>query len=218
MTRLLLRNQKPVPLIPILLCFFACLQGFAQNTVESIRQRYTDMKEYITSHTGEQLYDGADFGEFYHLQARQWLPGTGGHLEDTYLYWDEVDNDDYIYKPHYVKFVTKKFNYAARDYYQEFLYDPDGSVAFIYAFDPMTQFEDDTDDMQYEFRFYLDKGRLIKAIVKRKGYDDSEFQEIWSGTKLKPLYKSCFDEYMSTARAMRTLFINIEKEAYCVSE
>jgi hypothetical protein len=202
--------------IVTLLSLVAWLQaGWAQNTVESIRQRYTEMKEYVDSHTGTDTYDGADFGEYYHLQARQWLPGTGGHIEDTYLYWEEVESDDdVIYKPHRVKFVTKKFNFAARNYYQEFLYDPDGSVAFIYAYDPMTQFEGDTEDMQYEFRFYLDKGHLIKAVVKRKRWDDAEYQQVWSGSTLKSPYQSSFDEYMNAARTMQALFINIEKEAY----
>lgn len=200
----------------VLLSFVICLQaGWAQNTVESIRQRYMEMKEYIAQNQGSDTYDGAFFGEYYHLQARQWLPATGGHLEDTYLYWGEAESDDtVIYKPHYVKFVTKKFNYAAREYYQEYLYDPDGNVAFIYAYDPMTQLEGDDDDMQYEFRFYLNKGRLIKAIIKRKNWQEQDFKEVWSGTTLKPIYKSAFDEYKGVSRTMRELFINIEKEAY----
>ena len=183
--------------------------------VESIRQRYTEMKEYVASHTGQDLYDGADFGEYYHLEARQWLPATGGHIEDTYLFWGEVEGDaEEIYPRHYVKFVTKKFNYAARNYYQEFLYDADGHVAFIYAYDPMLKLEGDADDMQYEFRFYLNKGRLIKAIVKSKHYDQQEYQQVWSGSTIKPVYQSNFDDYIDVARTMRTLFINIEKEAY----
>jgi len=202
-----------------LLCLFTviywCPAG-AQNTVESIRQRYTEMKEYVATHTKDNQWDGAYYGEYYHLQAHQWLPGTGGHMEDTYLYWGEVESDDedVIFKPHYVKFVTKKYNYAARNYYEEFLYDPDGNVAFIYAYDPMTQYDDDANDMQYEFRFYLDKGRLIYTIVKRKGYDEAEYQQVWAGDKPNAQYQSKCDAYINIARTMRELFINIEKEAY----
>lgn len=192
--------------------------GWAQNTEESIRQRYNDMKKYVASHTNDNKDDGADFGEFYHLQARQWLPATGGHIEDTYLFFGEVESEeDVIYVPHYVKFVTKKFNYAAREYYQEFLYDPDGNVAFIYAYDPMTKFGNDADDMQYEFRFYLNKGKLIKAIIKCKRYDESAFKQVWTGTSLKSLYQSSYDEYLGVANSMKELFVNIEKEAYRLS-
>ena len=42
--------------------------GLAQNTVESIRKRYADAKEYTRTHTGSNLDDGADFGLFYHYQ------------------------------------------------------------------------------------------------------------------------------------------------------
>ena len=78
-----------------LLCFAACLQvGWAQNTVESIRQRYNAMKEYIATHQGNDQYDGAEWGNWYHLEVRQWLPGTGGHVEETYFYYDEEEPED----------------------------------------------------------------------------------------------------------------------------
>lgn len=187
----------------------------AQNSVESIRQRYADAKEYARTHTGSDLNDGADFGEYYHVEVRQWLPGTGGHIENVYLYYGEQDTDDEeIYKPHYPRFATKRFNYAAREYYQEFLYDADGNVAFIYAFDPMTKLEGDSDDMQYEFRYYFSKGRLIQALVKHKAYDEKEYRQVYAGALLKPAYQSNYDELLSAARAVRQLFIDIEKEAY----
>lgn len=200
----------------VLLLFALSLQtGWAQNTVESIRQRYADAKTYASTHTGDNLNDGAEFGEYYHLEARQWLPGTGGHIEHTYLYYGEQECDeDVIYAPHYLKFATKRFNFAAREYYQEFLYDSDGKVAFIYGYDPMTKLEGDTDDQQYEFRFYFSNGRLIRAIIKRKSYDEEVFRQIYSGATLKPAYQSNYDELLSASRTLHQLFADIEKEAY----
>lgn len=187
----------------------------AQNTVESIRQRYAYAKEYARTFTGGNIDDGADFGEYYHLEARQWLPGTGGHIEHTYLYYAEKESDDeVIYKPHYLTFATKRFNYAAREYYQEFLYDADGKVAFIYAYDPMTQFEGDENDKQYEFRFYFSKGKLIKALVKRWNDSEKEYQQVYDGATLKGEYRSSFEELLSASRAVHQLFIDVEKEAY----
>ena len=199
-----------------IILFMACWQSaLAQNTVESIRQRYQAMKEYVATHQGADKWDGADFGLFYHLEGRQWLPGTGGHIEDTYLYYGEEECDDsVIYAPHYLQFVTKRYNYAARKYYEEYLYDTDGQVAFIYAYDPMTQFEDETEDRQYEFRFYFNKGKLLKAIVKCKNYDEQQFKEVWNAKTLKPAYHGTLDTYKGVAEQMRQLFIDIEKEAY----
>lgn len=200
----------------LLMMLLSLHTGWAQNTVESIRQRYAEVKEYARTHTGSDKYDGADFGAYYHLEARQWLPGTGGHIEHTYLYYDEVDSDDedVIYKPHWLKFVTKRFNYAAREYYQEFLYDKDGKVAFIYAYDPMTQLDGDEHFAQYEFRFYFSRGRLINAIVKRKANDEKEFQQVFAGSTLPTVYQQDFDQLLKASRTIRQLFLDIEKEAY----
>lgn len=189
--------------------------GLAQNTVESIRKRYADAKEYARTHTGSNINDGADFGQFYHMEARQWLPGTGGHIEDTYLYYDEdYVADSVIYKPHYLVFATKRFNYAAREYYQEFLYDADGKIAFIYAYDPMIQLDGDENDMQYEFRFYFSKGRPIKAIIKHKNYDEKEFLQTYSGTTIPAKYKSNYYDLLSASESILQLFKDIDKEAY----
>ena len=189
--------------------------GLAQNTVKSIRKRYADAKEYARTHTGSNLNDGADFGQFYHMEARQWLPGTGGHIEDTYLYYDEnYVADSVIYKPHYLVFATKRFNYAAREYYQEFLYDADGKIAFIYAYDPMIQLDGDENDMQYEFRFYFSKGRPIKAIIKHKNYNENDFQQTYSGTTIPAKYSSSYKDLLSASNSILQLFKDIEKEAY----
>jgi len=189
--------------------------GLAQNTVESIRKRYADAKEYARTHTGSNLDDGADFGLFYHVEARQWLPATGGHIENVYMYYDEdYVADSVIYKPHYLVFATKRFNFAAREYYQEFLYDADGKIAFIYAYDPMTELEGDENDKQYEFRFYFSKGRLIMALVKRKNYDEKEFQQAYSGTTIPAKYKSSYYDLLSASESILQLFKDIEKEAY----
>ena len=189
--------------------------GLAQNTVESIRKRYADAKEYARTHTGSNLDDRADFGQFYHMEARQWLPATGGHIENVYMYYDEdYVADSVIYKPHYLVFATKRFNFAAREYYQEFLYDADGKIAFIYAYDPMTELEGDENDKQYEFRFYFSKGRLIKALVKRKNYDEKEFLQAYSGTTIPAKYKSSYYDLLSASESILQLFKDIEKEAY----
>lgn len=206
-------NKKKLILLLVFVC--ATALGWSQNTVESIRQRYADAKEYARNYTGSDVNDGADFGLYYHLEARQWLPGTGGHIEHTYLYYGEEEADDsVIYAPHYLKFATTRFNYAAREYYREFLYDADGKVAFIYAYDPMTQMEGDEDDAQYEFRFYFSNGNLISALIKRRQHDEKEFRQVYSGTTLKPAYQSEYDNLVSASATMHQLFIDIEKEAY----
>ena len=67
---------------------------------------------------------------------------------------------------------------------------------------------------QYEFRYYFSKGRLIRVLVKHKAYEEKEFRQVYAGAPLKPTYQSNYDELLSAARAVRQLFIDIEKEAY----
>lgn len=198
----------------MLLCLVAGWQAArAQNTVESIRQRYAAQKECIASHTGENANDGSEWPEYYHMEASQFLPATGGHKEDTYMYFGERE-EEAIYPSHFITFATTKFNYAAREYYMEFLYDPDGKVAFIYAYDPMVAEDDMGDDLEYEFRFYLNKGKLLKAIVKNKPMGTTAFVDVYSGTAPKPFFTRMMQGFLDKAEKIRQMFIAIENEAY----
>jgi hypothetical protein len=78
----------------------------------------------------------------------------------------------------------------------------------------MTELEGDENDKQYEFRFYFSKGRLIMALVKRKNYDEKEFQQAYSGTTIPAKYKSSYYDLLSASESILQLFKDIEKEAY----
>ena len=208
-------------LFATMLCFVVCLQaGRAQNAVENIRQRYNAMKELIANHSGEADTSGADYGAFYHLTGTFNLPATGGHTEDTYLYFEDEEDpkEEKIYLPHRLTFATTRYNFAARVYYEEYLYDADGKVAFIYAHDPMTALEDDEQDMEYEFRFYMEKGRVVKGIIRRKNYDEEAFHDVWQGTRLPEKYTQLHKSFMGNAAQLAELFNDIEKRTYNYAE
>lgn len=204
-----------------ILCLAACLQGaWAQNAVENIRQRYNAMKELIASHSGEADTNGADNGTFYHLTGTFNLPATGFHTEDTYLYFEDEEDptEEKIYLPHRLTFATTRYNFAPRVYYEEYLYDADGRVAFIYAYDPMMAFDDDEQDMQYEFRFYMEKGRVVKTIVRKKSYDEEAFRDVWQGNQLPKKYERAHSSLVANAAQLATLFKDIEKRTYSYAE
>lgn len=204
-----------------ILCLAACLQGaWAQSAVENIRQRYNAMKELIASHSGEADTDGADNGTFYHLTGTFNLPATGFHTEDTYLYFEDEEDptEEKIYLPHRLTFATTRYNFAPRVYYEEYLYDADGRVAFIYAYDPMMAFDDDEQDMQYEFRFYMEKGRVVKTIVRKKSYDEEAFRDVWQGNQLPKKYERAHSSLVANAAQLATLFKDIEKRTYSYAE
>ena len=202
----------------IWMLLFCCLQGtWAQNTVESIRKRYASVKEYIASHVGTNENDGAEWAEFYHLEARQFLPATGGHKEDVYMYWMEREEDK-IYPSHYLIFATTKYNYSDREMYEEYLYDKDGKVAFIYAHDPSWSLGENSEDKEYEFRFYFNKGKLLKTIIKNREFEQGDYKDVYSGSTPKSEYASYCKMLIDKAEKIRLMFIAIEKEAYNYSE
>ena len=202
----------------LLLCFAACLhQGWAQNAMESIRQRYAAIKEYIASHQGTNENDGAEWAEYYHLEARQFLPATGGHKEDVYMYWNEREEEK-TYPSHYLHFATSKYNYSAIEYQEEYLYDEDGKVAFIYVHDPNWSRGEYDDGKEHEFRYYFNKGKLFHVIVKSRADRQQAFQETYAGSTLKSEYAPTYQQYLNKAEKIRLMFIAIEKEAYDYSE
>ena len=202
----------------LLLCLTACLQtGWAQNTMESIRQRYAAAKEYIATHQGTNESDGAEWAEYYHVEARQFLPGTGGHKENTYMYFNEREEDK-IYPSHYLYFATSSYNFSALDYQEEYLYYKDGKVAFIYAHNPYWAYGENEKSMEFEFRFYFNRGKLLRAIVKSRDNNQQAFRDVYSGATIKNEYADIYRQHVSKAEKIRQMFIAIEKEAYDYSE
>ena len=193
--------------------------GVAQNTMASIRQRYAAMKEYINTHNGTNDNDGAEWMECYHVEARHFLPATGGHKENVYMYFGEKENpDDLIYAKHWLKFVTTKYNYAVREYYEEYLYDEDGNIAFIYAFQPWLDIEDKSEDMDYEFRFYFNKGKLINTVVKKSPLGENAFVEDYSGATVKKAYQEFYQGFIARSKDFMKLFYSMENAMYNFSD
>lgn len=212
--------------ISITLCLLVCIIqcGWAQSTVESIRKRYADIKEMIAEKTGEEenFNDGATFTQCYKVEASHWLPATGGHKENITFYFGERENEeDQIYDSHYLTFVTTKYNYSVREYYEEYLYDEDGKIAFIYAFAPYEYVEDtgSADDvpLQIEFRFYFNKGKLLHAIIKKRPVEDNSttpFKVDYEGKKLNGYYDQAYQRYVYSAEKYGKLFNTLDETTY----
>ena len=87
-------------------------------------------------------------------------------------------------------------------------------MAFVYVHDPSTSFDEGTDDKEYEMRFYLNKGKLIKGIIKNRDFGQGEYKEVFSGANLERKYAPTYTLYLEKAEKIRQMFISIEKEAY----
>ena len=190
------------------------LPASAQNTVESIRKEYQEMQQHI-----KQMMDPESFvpKEFYNLIVHQNLPGTGPHEENIHLYYIEDEEDeDKIYAPHYLRFATTKYNYAARPFYEEFLYNKNGDVLFIYG----RKFDNDVTKL-YEFRMWYNGNRLLQVMVKsdESNYPDKpEFKDLYTGKTIPEQFTSECSELETEAKMMKDLFKDIESSRYSYSD
>ncbi len=116
-------RQIVLTLILALGCLAATAQ--AQDAKAAIRQHYAAAKAYVEQQ--QQVEAGGDIypvTQCFSVQVKQNLPGTGYHQEDVKLYYrEEQETDEQIYPDLLLDFATKRYNFAARTYYEEYLYD-----------------------------------------------------------------------------------------------
>lgn len=207
----------------LLLCMGWALAASAQNTIQSIRKAYQDVHEMIDHMTAKGDDIPAMPPEYFDLQVVQNLPATGGHKENIRMYYGELEPEEEgdPYPPHYLRFVTAKYNFAAREFYEEYLYDDKGQVMFIYAITPdvtIGEFK------FYELRMWFDGKRLLRFTAKKaeeplENYDFSSlrkatFKEEYSGTTIPELFQDETNRCQQRARRFLTMFKGIDDNTY----
>lgn len=204
------------------LLLVGCLQvALAQNTIESIRKAYQGKQAEIAEMSEDFPYEGYP-PCYYQLSVVMNLPATGLHRENIRMYFGEMaqdDEDNYNpYPPHYLSFLTTKYNYAAREFYEEYLYDEKGQLMFIYAQTP------DIDmSRMHELRLYFDGQKLLRLNVKAtdelESYDDTAvkkagFKDVYTGTTIPEAYKESCDMYRTKASQYLGMFKSIDHVVY----
>ena len=202
----------------LLLCMAWMLTVSAQNSIESIRKEYQGVQQWINQMSENFPSDGIP-SEYYDLRVEQNLPGTGPHHESIRMYYGELEPEEEgdPYPPHYLRFARVKYNYAAREYYEEYLFDDKGNVMFVYAITP-----DVIDDMvPYELRMWFDGKRLLRFNAKK--FDGSltyidiatlkkgTFKDEYTGKTIPEKFDSETDRCKQGAQRYLTLFKSIDK-------
>ena len=93
-------------------------------------------------------------------------PGTGLACFNDNYYWTDDENEDYMLKPT-LYFATSDYtmNTGIYIFHREYLFDAETEEPmFMYV---TTQFGEDGKKLEY--RFYFDKGKLIKQIPEKIG-------------------------------------------------
>ena len=205
----------------LLLCVAGVLTVSAQNTIESIRKEYQAVHEDIERMKPDEEGFSAMPPEYYDLHVVQNLPATGGHHENIRMFYGELEPEEEgdPYPPHFLRFVTAKYNFAAREYYEEYLYDEKGQVMFIYAISP----EVGENMIPYEMRMWFDGKRLLRFTAKNaEGATTSEygsllkapFKEVYSGAVIPEMYISETDRFKQRAQRFLKMFEGIDDNTY----
>ena len=208
-------------LITTILLVLSVQGAVAQQTIEDIRKAYASAKEYIGMMSDDFPGEGIP-PEYYHLHVSQMLPATGLHREDIRLYYNDVEEENKeeprIYPLHYLRFASTKYNYAAREFYEEYFYDDKGQVMFIYALTP--DVEGGGDIWPYELRMWFDGQRLLRFNAKKfegpLDYLDiatlkkGTFKDEYTGKTIPKKFVSEADRCKQGAQRYQSLFKSID--------
>lgn len=187
-----------------------CLQMVsAQDAVNAIRKDYADAMEKVKTMAEWEKEGEPPYPQYYQVYAIQNLPGTGKHEEVTRMYFHEVENDYGMLAGRTLHFATFKYNYAAREFYEEYLYDEKGKIEFIYARNA------DVDDFKGgEFRLYFKDGRLIKSMLSVYNETTKKYEQTHTGVTLPAQYGDEYKGYVHRAEKLLKLFDTIEEDMY----
>jgi len=148
--------------IAFILCFTASMtmqiqaQEATQDEIAGIRAAYSAAKEQmeLNSHADEMNVPRSDM----EISSHYIIPGSGP-TEDVIHYYFTMDDDpetgSYVYKPY---LVTRSFNIAAHQFYQEYLIDKESRLLFFF------QSNDAIEGGTAETRFYYGKHGVHKAV------------------------------------------------------
>ncbi len=198
----------------LLLC---CLtSAWAQRSIADIRKAYKQQKELMAQMSDDFPAEGIP-PQYYQLRVAQNLPGTGVHQEDVRFYYSghpSADEDD-PYPTHALTYASASYNFAARQFWEEYLYDDDGRVCFIYARTPDVDFP-----KIHELRIYLEGNRLLRFSAKEapdasalEG-DADAFKQVYEGKEIPENFADCCERLANRADANKQLFQSIDSHTY----
>lgn len=176
-------------LFALMLLLGFSLSALAQNKdpkveerIQLARTKYTEGKDLIANNAEKDKPSN-----YTTVVRKQNWPTTGQRVEKTEFYYKEIVNEEDLYATGYALcMVCNTYNVAAREYYEEYVYDNNGQPLFFYA-------RYDEANAGYaaktELRQYYDaEGNAIRTIYmtsdkngKMKEIKDSDSEIVQSG-------------------------------------
>lgn len=141
------------------------LTANAQNTAATRKQVAEIRKIYAQTKESLQFRKDAELPPDEMVVSNDYMAAGAGPIKDTYHYFFSGDyNEDFGGEVYTVHFITRNHNIGAIDFYEEYLFNEEGSLVFYYE-----------KTGQDETRYYFDEGRLIHSIITGK---ESNWKEI----------------------------------------
>lgn len=188
--------------------------GKAKAIVASISKHYAEVKEYSGKMAAayadsrieaEQMMDNEAWPpSIYQTTIMQNLPGTGPHKETfRFFYYEEEDyeSEGGPYFMRKIHFATVSYNFAARNYKEEYLFDEQGNLIYVYGRNYDTNMY-----VEVDFRLYFDKGKLIHAMLEGRDNEKDAFTPIPSTLPLQDRFMHMVKQYQQDAKKVKALF------------
>ena len=196
----------------LLLAMVGMLSVAAQDAVSVIRKHYAEAQQKVAEIEKAEKGEGDTFPQYYEVNIVQNLPGTGPHRERVMMYYYEKDNeeggpdDPMLFRN--LHFVTVKYNFAAREFYEEYLYDEKGNIEFVYCRDA------DMGEYGGEYRLYFKKGRLIRALVSLYNLETEKFEQKYAGATMPDDYDRYYQWSMYKVEKYMKLFNELDRDTF----
>lgn len=125
------------------------------EVVKSVRAAYAEAKEKMKLANGEQSPRNDAVATLHYN-----VPATGGRTTVVHCYYDlDTDADGAHYHPY---FITLKYNVAVREFYEEYLFDPE-TDKLLFVFIQGDTFEGTKNEERY---YYDAAGKLASENIK----------------------------------------------------
>lgn len=153
--------MKKIPALILALLIAITSSAQTASAVQRIREMYASALNLVKM---QDVYreDGIPENNTQIVMKRN-LPGTGEQKSVMNFYYSEDDSEESFESNRFFfpVFVTVKYNYAAVNFYDEYLFDEEGKPAFLFRRSDSYSEEGKVDEQ----RFYIAGGKVVKKLI-----------------------------------------------------
>ena len=124
------------------------------RSISAIRGYYNE--------TMKKIKNGTLYQRDLHI-AYPIIPGVGPTSSKVRIYYDMPEGRDGDYDYLVIR-VENYYQHSGRTFYEEFLFQPDGTLSFYYGRSGTGDIMSEDIDWTYDERFYFDKGKLARVM------------------------------------------------------